>query len=94
MKCAIYARISTTDERQDLNSKLAGLREYCQRVGIVLEPIGRKPSAITVTEVCDALHREKSIMLAAKSLGCSRGYIYKALNTVGKKPLAVINSDT
>ena len=40
---------------------------------------GRKPLNITVKNVCDALQAHGTVASAARELGCSRGYIYKAL---------------
>ena len=41
---------------------------------------GRKPKNIPLDLISDALQRTKSVYLAAKELGCSRGYIYQELN--------------
>jgi hypothetical protein len=57
---------------------------------VVVNDLGRKPLAIPVTEVYDALQVHHSVNLAAKSLGCSRAYIYKALKAEGTKPVDII----
>lgn len=41
--------------------------------------VGRRPLALSVNNVCDTLERCCSVSAAAKELGCSRGYIYKAV---------------
>lgn len=45
--------------------------------------IGRKPLNIPVKFVCDALWANPTVLGAAQELGCSRGYIYKALKGAG-----------
>ena len=52
---------------------------------------GRKPLGIAVKIVCDALQVHQDIGLAAKSLGCSRGYIYSELKKVGLTAKEVIH---
>jgi len=44
---------------------------------------GRKPKDIPVIFVCDKLQATHSVKRAAEELGCSRGYIYKALKSAG-----------
>jgi len=36
IRCCLYARISTSDGRQDTENQLSQLREYCQRQGYVI----------------------------------------------------------
>jgi transposase-like protein len=57
----------------------------CPRCGetIKINSPGRKPLNIPVIFICDALQLHRSVMAAAKELGCSRGYIYKVLKTSG-----------
>lgn len=52
--------------------------------------IGRKPLAIPVIKVCDALRGTSSVPLAAEQLKCSRPYIYKRLAEYGTTPKDVI----
>ena len=53
----------------------------CSRCGnvIVVNGLGRKRLNIPVKNVYDALTKYANITMAAESLGCSRGYIYKIL---------------
>lgn len=44
---------------------------------------GRKPLALTVTTVCDAIGKGGNVPAAAEKLDVSRGYIYKVLKTAG-----------
>jgi len=41
--------------------------------------LGRKKLDVPVKNICDALAKYSSITQTAKSLGCSREYIYKVL---------------
>ena len=52
--------------------------------------IGRSPTNIVVTDICDALRLHRSIPAAVESLGCSRGLIYKILKANGMTPAEVI----
>jgi len=52
--------------------------------------IGRKPLALPVIFVCDALRGTSSVPLAAERLGCSRAYIYKRLGEYETTPKDVI----
>ncbi len=45
--------------------------------------IGRKPLTIPVDKVRDALRASSTVRAAAKELGCSRAYIYKAVHLAG-----------
>ena len=54
---------------------------------------GRKPLNIDVTDICNALKIHHDIALAAKSLHCSRGYIYGALKKHGTTPKEVIERE-
>lgn len=44
---------------------------------------GRKPLNIPVIKVCGALQAHSTVLAAALELGCSRGYLYKTLNSAG-----------
>lgn len=59
---------------------------------VVVNGLGRKPLNISVKNICDMLRACRDIALAAKKLGCSRGYIYKALKTEGLSPRQVIEA--
>jgi hypothetical protein len=52
---------------------------------------GRKPLNIDVTNICDTLRSHRDIALAAKSLHCSRGYIYRELKKHGTTPKEAIS---
>lgn len=60
----------------------------CQCCGAMVDVngLGRTPLGIPVNNVCDALVSHHSVIAAAVSLGCSRGYIYQALKTEGLDP--------
>ena len=51
----------------------------CCHTEITVNGLGRKKLDVPVKNIYDALARYSSITLAAESLGCSRGYIYKVL---------------
>jgi len=55
--------------------------------------LGRKPLNIDVKNICDTLRSHRDIALAAKSLHCSRGYIYGALKKCGTTPREVIERE-
>jgi hypothetical protein len=55
---------------------------YCGKP-VVVNGFGRRPLNIGVTEVCDALVLQGNVREAAKSLGCSRAFVYKILKTNG-----------
>ena len=57
------------------------------------EAAGRKPLNIDVTDICDALKIHHDIALAAETLGCSRGYIYRELKKHGTTPKEVIERE-
>jgi hypothetical protein len=57
---------------------------------IVVNGLGRKSLAMPVIEIYDALQAHHSVTPAAKSLGCSRPYIYKVLKAKGVTPADVI----
>ena len=50
---------------------------------VPINGMGRKPLSISVKNVCDALQAHSTVLEAAQELGCSRGYIYKALKGAG-----------
>ena len=52
--------------------------------------LGRKPLDIDVKNICNALRTYRDIALAAKSLRCSRAYIYRELDKHGMTPKEVI----
>jgi molybdenum-dependent DNA-binding transcriptional regulator ModE len=52
--------------------------------------LGRKPLGIDVRNILDALENCGDIAVAAKSLGCSRAYIYLRLKERGTTPKEVI----
>ncbi len=59
-------------------------------VSVVVKGLGRKPLAISVNNICDALQSCRDIALAAEKLSCSRGYIYKVLGEHGLKPRDIV----
>ena len=64
----------------------------CPHCGKIADTIGigRPVTNISVTDICDALQRYRSVLIAAKNLGCSRALIYKILKANGKTPVDVI----
>lgn len=52
--------------------------------------MGRHVMAIPVSNISDALQASENVTMAAKSLGCSRAYIYQELAKVGLTPGEVI----
>ena len=50
---------------------------------VVVNGIGRKPLNIPVIKVCGTLQAHSTVAAAALELGCSRGFIYKTLNSAG-----------
>jgi hypothetical protein len=63
------------------------MKVKCPHCGgtVVVNGIGRKPLNIAVNNVYDALRLHRSVVAAAKELGCSRAYIYKVLKANGLK---------
>lgn len=57
------------------------------------KPIGRRPLTIPLRSICATLVETKNIALAAKTLKCSRAYIYKVLAEVNTNPKVVIKGD-
>ena len=55
--------------------------------------LGRKPLNIGVKNVCDALQDCPNITQAARKLGCSRGYVHKALKSNGLSLRQVIEGE-
>ena len=51
---------------------------YCGKT-VVVNGFGRPRLNIPVNKVYDALQLHHSVTVAARELGCSRGYIYKVL---------------
>jgi len=68
------------------------MKIQCPKCGneVVVNDIGRRPLAIPLKNICDALRTHCSIQLAADNLGCSRGYIYQELKKKGLRPRDVI----
>ena len=68
------------------------MKAICPHCGNLVEVggLGRKRLEIPVKNVYDALAKFSNITLAAESLGCSRGYIYKVL-AENKKLTQLIN---
>ena len=64
----------------------------CPKCGekVQVKGIGRKKLNISVIKVYDKLRECLSVPTAARELGCSRGYIYKALADHGATPEMVI----
>ena len=62
---------------------------HCGKVAATIG-IGRAATNILVTDICDALRLHRSIPVAAVSLGCSRGLIYKVLKQHGMTPADII----
>lgn len=62
---------------------------HCGKVAATIG-IGRSPTNIVVTDICDTLRLHRSIPAAAESLGCSRALIYKILKANGMTPADVI----
>ena len=50
---------------------------------VAVHGLGRKPLAITVNNVYDALQKHSNVVAVANELGCSRAYIYKVLKENG-----------
>jgi hypothetical protein len=59
----------------------------CPKCGekVVVNGLGRRRLDIPVKNVYDALLTSGNVSAAARSLGCSRGYIYKVLKANGVK---------
>ena len=69
------------------------MKVRCPKCGekIVIKGIGRRPLAIGVKNVCDAIRAHNSVTAAARYLGCSRTYINKVLEPKGIKPRDLLN---
>ncbi len=61
------------------------MKVTCPKCGevVISHSLGRHPLNIGVIEVCDALQRYGSALLASQKLGCSRPYLYKVLRASG-----------
>jgi len=61
------------------------MKILCPHCGnsVVVNGLGRKAFNMPVTKVCDALLLQGNVREAAKSLGCSRAFVYKILKTNG-----------
>jgi len=68
------------------------MKVQCPHCGesVAVNGLGRKPFNMPVTKVCDSLKAQRSILVAANELGCSRAYIYKVLKANGLKLKDVI----
>lgn len=72
------------------------MRVRCPHCGgtVPVNDIGRKRLGISVKNITDALQTCQNAELAAKELGCSRGYIYQELKKKRLKLKDVILSET
>lgn len=52
---------------------------------VTVNGLGRKRLNIPLKNVCEALQAHRSVVAAAKELGCSQGYIFKVLKDNGLK---------
>ena len=50
---------------------------------VVVNRFGRKPLNIPLKIVCEALQTHHSVVAAARELGCSEAYIFRALKSGG-----------
>lgn len=66
----------------------------CPQCGnlVTVNGLGRQKRNIPVKLICDTLRDSCTITLAAKTLNCSRGYIYDVLKQIGKSPKEFINN--
>ena len=62
---------------------------HCGKVAATIG-IGRAPTNIGVTDICDALRLCRSVPATAEKFGCSRELIYKILKQHGMTPEDVI----
>lgn len=53
---------------------------------VPVDGLGRKRLPIPVKNVLDALRAYPTVKAAARSLSCSRGYVYKVLRDAGLTP--------
>jgi len=60
---------------------------------VVVNGLGRRPLNIPVNKVYDALHQHHSVTMAARELGCSRGYIFNILKANGLKLKDVVGEN-
>ena len=67
--------------------------KHCRK-SIAVNGLGRKPLAIPVIKVYDAVHLYRDVLATANELGCSRAYIYKVLKANGLTVADVINGLT
>ena len=60
----------------------------CPDCGKSIEVVTGHPPRldIPVTTLCDTLAHSQDVLSAAKSLKCSRAYIYRELKKIGKSP--------
>ncbi|GAI55582.1 unnamed protein product [marine sediment metagenome] len=57
---------------------------------VVVDGLGRKPLNIPLKNVCESLRSHRSMVAAAKELGCSEGYIFGVLKASRLKVKDVI----
>ena len=59
------------------------MKKPCPKCGEMVEmnTLGRKPLAIPLIKVCEAVRTSPTAAAAAKLLACSEGYIFKVLKT-------------
>jgi len=55
---------------------------HCGEVVATLK-IGRPPTNVSITDICDALRLCHSVRLAAEKLVCSRALVYKVMKADG-----------
>lgn len=69
------------------------MKVRCPNCGqpVSVSGLGRKPLNIPLKNVCEALQAHRSVMAAARELGCSQGYIFKALKDNGLRLKDVTN---
>ena len=92
-RCADSRQRDARNKVGPRRSVLTGIRvtcPNCQYSFAVKSPSGRKPLNIPFINICEALQHYRDVKLAADSLGCSVGYIYKVLGQQGKSPKDVI----
>lgn len=68
------------------------MKVQCQNCGesVAVNGLGRKRLNIPLNNICEALQAHRSAEAAAQELGCSQGYIFKALKDNGWRLADVI----
>ncbi len=59
---------------------------------VMVNGLGRKRLNIPLKNVCESLRAHHNVLVAAKELSCSQGYIFSLLKTNGLKVKDVINA--